>query len=447
MTVEISRLSNFLTGTLSATPSRLMTTIGAVFLMFRIDTRLALIVPLLVPVFYLSLKIVGRKLRRLGEAWQRSEAQVVSLAEEALDMLPATKAYTRERRQTQRYMSAIQTTARIAIREGKIYAALEPLLGLIAALSALMILLLAGQSVKSGEMNAAELFSFIFYAALLTRPVGSLAHLYGQLQTTRGILARLQAVLDEPPETGPIESILKSRARGDICFENIHFGYPDRGPLLCGVNLHIAAGQKVALLGSNGAGKTAIINLLMRYYLPVMGSIVLDGTDVSTLPLGYVRRQIGLVPQSVFLFNGTIRENIAFGADSPDQDRIESAVCLAQARDFIDALPDKMATRIGDRGLRLSGGQRQRIALARALINDPPILIFDEATSMFDEEGEAAFIRACSKALQNRTVIMVTHRPATLALADRVLVLENGQVTEPAAGVAHSGTTRVGCDN
>ena len=148
------------------------------------------------------------------------------------------------------------------------------------------------------------------------------------------------------------------------------------------------------------------------------------------MPIAELRRQIGLVPQSAFLFNGSIRDNIAFGAESPGQDQVDQAARLAQAYDFIMALPDKMDTRIGDRGLRLSGGQRQRIALARALINDPPILVFDEATSMFDEEGEAAFIAACSDALKDRTVLLVTHRPATLELADRVVILEDGRLRE-----------------
>jgi len=184
------------------------------------------------------------------------------------------------------------------------------------------------------------------------------------------------------------------------------------------------------MLGPNGAGKTALINLLMRYYLPRSGTITIDGLDTGLMPANEVRRQIGLVPQSAFLFNGTIRDNIGYGANSPGQDQIDKAARLAQAYDFIMALPEGMDTRIGDRGLRLSGGQRQRIALARALISDPPILVFDEATSMFDEDAENAFIAACSNALNNRTVVVVTHRPATLALADRVVILEDGRLEE-----------------
>ena len=430
MTLEIWRLSTFLTSTLTAIPSRLLATLGAIVLMFRIDARLALIVPVLIPAFYFLLKIVGRRLRSLGEALQEAEAQVVSLGEESIEMLPATKAFTREAAQSERYREALAETVGLSAREGKIYAALEPLIGLTASLAALLILMLAGRGVQSGEINSAELFSFMFYAALLTRPVGALAHVYGQVQTARGTLGRLQEVLGQSAESGVEGSTTSRRSRGDIRFDNVRFSYPGRGELLRGLSLHIAPGETIALLGPNGAGKTAMINLLMRYYRPQSGSISLDGSDIGELPVTELRRQIGLVPQSAFLFNGTIRDNIAFGADSPGEERIERAACLAQAHDFIAALPYGMDTRIGDRGLRLSGGQRQRIALARALINDPPILVFDEATSMFDEEGESAFIEACSDALEGRTVILVTHRPATLALADRAVVLEHGRLVE-----------------
>ena len=430
VTVEISHISNFLTGTLTAIPSKLLTTLGAIILMFRIDARLALIVPMLIPAFYLILKLVGRRLRTLGKAWQVAEAHVIAVAEEALEMMPATKAFNRERAQTERYRSAVQETVAVSVREGRIYAAIEPLIGLIAALTAVGILLLAGLSAQSGQMNSSELFSFIFYAALLTRPVGALAHVYGQVQSVRGILERLQAVLGEAPEIYLDNSSSAQRSSGDIRFTNVRFAYPGRVEVLRGLNLHVASGETVALLGPNGAGKTALINLLMRYYLPQSGTITIDGVDTKLLLASEVRQQIGLVPQSAFLFNGTIRDNIGFGANSPGQDQIDEAARLAQAYDFIMELPEKMETRIGDRGLRLSGGQRQRIALARALINDPPILIFDEATSMFDEAGESAFIEACSNALEDRTVILVTHRPATLALADRVLVLEEGHLSE-----------------
>jgi ABC-type multidrug transport system fused ATPase/permease subunit len=218
--------------------------------------------------------------------------------------------------------------------------------------------------------------------------------------------------------------------RGEIEFDGVDFAYPGRKATLIRVNLHIRAGETIALVGPNGAGKTALINLLLRFYEPRSGRISVDGFDVRSMENATLRRQIGIVPQMAMLFNGTIRDNIAFGALDPSEDQVDEAVRLAQASDFIAALPEGMDTVIGDRGARLSGGQRQRIALARALIKDPPILILDEATSMFDDEGEDRFIAACADSFKDRTVILIAHRPATLALADRVILVEQGSVRE-----------------
>ena len=438
MTFEIQRLSLFVTATLVAIPSRLLTTIGAIILMFRIDGRLALVVPIIVPVFYLVLRFVGRHLHQLGIKLQQAQARGVSLAEEALEMLPATKAFLRERPQFERYRSAVRDVELNTVREGRIYAALEPAIGLIAALAAVALLWSGARGVEAGRMTASELFSFMFYAALLTRPVSALAQVYGQVQSARGTLTRLQSVLDEPAEDVPSDWNVRC-GRGEIAFRNVHFRYPGRERVLAGANLHIRGGETVALVGPNGAGKTALINLLMRYYEPQSGEILIDGENIRDLSLPDVRGRIGLVPQSAFLFNGTIGENIRFGMAHPTDKDVERAARLAQALDFINSLPEGMETLIGDRGVRLSGGQRQRIALARALLDDPPILILDEATSMFDEQGERAFIQACAEALRGRTVILVTHRPATLALAHRIVELEDGRIREIPEGPSRHG--------
>ncbi|MEO7865272.1 MAG: ABC transporter ATP-binding protein [Sphingomicrobium sp.] len=436
MTFEIAGLSDFLTGTLVTIPAKLLTTFGAVVLMFRIDPKLALIVPLLVPAFYLILKIVGWRLRGLAIALQLREAGVVVAAEEMLEMLPATKAFTREAAEAERYRGEVVEASRLRRRQGQIIAVIEPLIGLMAALAAIVVLLLAGSSVGAGHLSPPQLFSFIFYATLLTRPVGGLAHVYGEIQTARGTLGRLQSVFAEPTEAVSQSDSRSTRAIGAIRFDAVHFAYPERDQVLKGLTLDIAAGETVALVGPNGVGKTALINLLMRFYTPQSGTILLDGRDIADMPIADVRRQIGLVPQAPLLFNATIRDNIAFGAEAATDRQVNAAARLAQASGFIATLPEGMETVIGDRGVRLSGGQKQRIALARALLKDPPILVFDEATSMFDDEGEHAFIEACGEALGGRTVILVTHRPATLALADRIVTLEDGAVRPDEAGTA-----------
>ena len=431
-TFEVARLGQFLTGTLVALPARLLTAIGAVVLMFRIDPQLALLVPALVPAFYLVLKIVGRRLRWLAVAAQQAEADVIATIERNLTMIPAIKSFAREDAETSHYRQQVDRSMHIAIQEGRINAALEPLVGLIAASAAVLLLYTAGQNVKSGAMTGVELFSFLFYAALLTRPVGELAHIYGEVQSTRGTLERLQSVLRVGAEPGYAGSIALPAARGDLIFAGVDFTYPGRDQVLRNVNLEIKAGQKVALIGENGAGKTTLVNLLLRFCDPDRGSIRLDGQDISLLQVQDLRRQIGVVPQRAALFNGTVRANIAFGLENASDDQVISAAQLAQAHDFIAALPDGYDTQIGDHGVRLSGGQRQRLSLARALVKDPPILIFDEATSMFDLDGELAFIEASTGGLAGRTVLLITHRPASLAIADRIISVERGSVREVA---------------
>ena len=430
MTYEVARLSQFLTGTLVTLPSQLIMVAGAVILMFRFDHRLALVVPLLVPAFYLILKVIGRRLRGLAQMIQEAEAEVVAIAEENLEMLPAIKAFTREELESARYAKQVRQAMKLSLEESRIYAALQPLIGLIAAITAVLLLFLAGRNVQAGGMSPTALFSFLFYAALLTRPVGALAQVYGQIQTARGTLARLQSVLGQAVEPGYGSTGHLSQARGAISFKGVTFAYPGRDPTLRGIDLDIRPGEVIALTGPNGAGKSTLIKLLLRYYKPAQGEICLDDRDIDSFNVSDLRRQIGLVSQRVQLFNGTIRANIAYGKDDATDTDVEAAARLAQAWEFITELPQGMNTEIGDHGVRLSGGQRQRVALARALVKDPPILILDEATSMYDLEGESAFIAACETALKGRTVILITHRSASLAMADRVICLEAGKLGE-----------------
>ena len=430
MTYELARLSSFLTGTLANTPAQFMTVVGAVVIMARLDGRLALLVPLLVPGFYLTLKVVGRHLRTIAEAIQKAEAEVVAVAEENLEMLPAIKAFAREERETARYAAVVEGAMRLAVRENRIFAALQPTIGFITAAAAILLLYAAGQNVKSGSMSPAELFSFLFYTALLTRPAATLANLYGQIQSARGTMARLQGVLRHEPEQGYDSGDALGPVEGAIAFEHVGFAYPDRGNALRDVSLSILPGEIVAITGANGAGKTTLIHLLLRLYQPLTGKILLDGHDIARFRVQDLRSKIGLVSQRTFLFNGTVRENIAFGLDGASAAAIERAAKLSQAWDFIRALPRGLDTRIGDHGVRLSGGQRQRIALARALVKNPPILVLDEATSMYDLDGEDAFIEACATALAGRTVILITHRPASLAMATRILHLRDGEIRE-----------------
>lgn len=426
MSNEVQNLSTFLTTTLAQLPAMLITAAGAVVVLFAIDPALALVVPLLVPLFFIGLRLLGRRLRALGARVREAEVDVLTRASTDLEMLPAIKAFAVEDKHYARYAAAVERARQLKLGQARITAFIGPAVTLIAALAAIAILVSGNAAIAAGTRSPAELFAFLFYAALLTRPVGSLAGTYGSYQLARGALERLEGVLGLPGEPGYAASGQMTRARGDIAFDSVSFAYPGRPAVLTCFSLGIAAGEIVALTGSNGVGKSTLINLLLRFYEPTAGRLTLDGTDIAALNVKDLRRQFGFVPQRPLLLDGTIAENIAFGLDHPDPQQIERAARLAQAWDFVTRLPEGLATRIGDDGVRLSGGQRQRIALARALLHDPPIYIFDEATSMYDLEGEAAFVEECVKALAGRTVLIITHRPASLALADRIIELTPG---------------------
>jgi ATP-binding cassette subfamily B protein len=287
----------------------------------------------------------------------------------------------------------------------------------------LLLLWLGSDRIATGDLAAAELVSLLLYAMLLSQPLKGLANVYGQVQRTRGAAERIIEFLNEQPEPDDAGTPALPAAKGEIRFEQVRFHYPGGKPVLAGLNLHIDAGETVAITGPNGAGKSTIAHLLMRLTDPDSGHILIDGTDIASVSLTSLRGQIGLVAQHTLLVNGTVAENIAYGQPLVEQAEIEQAARAAHAHDFITQLPKGYETVIGEQGLRLSGGQRQRISLARTLLINPPILILDEATSMFDPAGEEGFIAECRELLGGKTVILITHRPASLALADRVLEL------------------------
>jgi len=429
-TYEVAQLSGFLTTTLARVPATIATAVGATMMLFLIDPVLALVVPVLIPVFFVLLKLLGRRLRKIAARARRSEAQVFVLADSHLQMLTAAKASGAEDRQQAIYVEAVENAREQSFASQKASAAIAPVTALLAGIAAVLLIVAAGPQMGGDQKTPAELLSFLFYAALLTRPIGALTNVYGRWQIAKGTLNRLEAVLQLEEEPGYSGTGELSPAKGAIAFENVHFTYPGRDGPIKGASLNVEAGEIVALVGQNGCGKTTLVKLLLRFYELDSGRIAVDGHDIVNLDVQGLRRQIGYVPQRALLFNGTVRDNLVFGAPHGDPGSIERALELAQAREFVEKLPNGLNTLVGDNGVRLSGGQRQRLSLARTLLADPPILIFDEATSMWDIEGEAAFVETCKDALKGRTVILITHRPASLKLADRIVLVEGGKCRE-----------------
>jgi ABC-type multidrug transport system fused ATPase/permease subunit len=425
---DAERISSFVTGTLVSLLPLTVTFLGALYFLFRIDATIASLALVLVPVFYIVTKLIGRRIRPLSSQWMEIHARMFATLEENLGLLPAIKSFTRESLESERFDRSNRDLLRVAKKNLLAQSLLDPAVRLLAGLGLLLLVYLGTQRLEHGMLQPSDVVSLLLYGMLLTRPVGGLANVYGSVQSTRGAAQRLMeafSVQPEPQEEGATEL---GRIRGRLELRGVRFAYPGREPVLEGLDLVVAAGETVALTGENGAGKSTIVHLLMRFADPDEGQVLIDGIDVRRVTIDSLRRRIGLVAQHVLLLNGSVRENIAYGRPGATIDEIEAAARGARAHDFISALPQGYDTVIGDQGIRLSGGQRQRVSLARALLKDPPVLILDEATAMFDPEGERAFIRECRDVLAERTVILITHRPASLDLADRVLRMESGGV-------------------
>ncbi|VAW85181.1 Lipid A export ATP-binding/permease protein MsbA [hydrothermal vent metagenome] len=427
---DVSVLSHFVTGTLAGLVPMLLTLVGAIVLMALINWEIALLVFLLTPFFYLSLKLMGRKIRPISTNLMQKQADTVAVLDENLGLFPLIKAFVRESVESQRFESSIFHVFYLRQQQLRLQAVLGPVIQLLASLGVLAVLWLSSQYLQAGKLTAPELVSLLFYGLLFSRPVSGLANLYGDIQQARGGAERLLDIFSVLPEPVDDKLVELPIVTGEIDFCDIHFGYPDGRPLFEGLNLHIDAGETVAITGVNGEGKSTLAHLLMRFFDPVSGTVELDGIDLQTVNLASIRRQIGLVSQHVLLLDSSVAENIAYGKPGASAAEIETAARAANAHEFIVSLSSGYHTMIGEQGVRLSGGQRQRLALARALLVEPAILILDEATSMFDPKGEEVFIHESHKQLRSRTVILITHSPASLALADRVMRLENGQMIE-----------------
>ncbi len=426
-------LSHFVTSTLVSLLPLVLTFLGALVLMFRIDAQIALLAALLVPLFILVIKLLGHRLRPLSTQLSHAHASTLAQVEENLNLLPIIKAFTREADESSRYRDQHQHLLQLTTQHLRLQSLLSPCIHFLTGSAIVLLLWLSSQRLVAGALTPAEIVSLLLYGLLLARPVSSLASLYGQIQSTRGAAERLIDVFSIEPEPNDKEKPDLPPIQSEIQLQNIHFHYFERGKIFEGLNLTIQAGETLAITGANGSGKSTLVHLLMRFADPQEGAILIDGIDIRERSIQSLRNQIGLVSQQVLLFNGSVAENIGYSVAGADLEQITEAAKAAHALDFIQKLPHGFDTLIGDQGVRLSGGQKQRLALARVLLKDPPVLILDEATAMFDPKGEQDFIEECHDLLQQCTVILITHRPASLALADRIVHLENGHAQEVAS--------------
>lgn len=420
ITQDTQVISQFVSSTLVGLLPMVLTFVGAFAMMLWLDATIAGLIVLAVPVFILVSRLLARSIRPQSARWMDAQARLTAFTDENLRLIPIIKAFVREPREQQRFATDNKRLLDAACEQVRAQAMMGPAINFLASVSIVGLFWLGISHVDSGQLSSGGLVSLMLYGLLMAQPVSGIASVYGQIQLVRGASERLQGFFQEPAENNADLPALNAGS-GDIEFRDIDFSYPERETLFRKFNLHIAAGETIALTGANGVGKSTLAHLLLRYMEPDKGQVLIDGTDLNTVSRKSVRQTVGLVSQHTLLLNATVRENLVYAKTGASDEEIKAAAELAGATEFINALPDGYDTLVGDQGIRLSGGQRQRLSLARTLLLKPKILILDEATAMFDPKGEAGFIERSREVLTSRTVILITHRPASLALADRVV--------------------------
>ncbi|MCE7042351.1 ABC transporter ATP-binding protein [Dyadobacter sp. CY312] len=434
ITSDVSQLQGLLSFTIAELFRQIATLVVGIAILFYTSWKLTLFMLATFPLLVVASVFFGRHMRRLSKKAQDELAAANVVAEETLQSVNVVKAFTNEHLEINRYTTILQRVVDLSLYAARFRGGFASFVILALFGGIVGVVWFGAGLVQSGEMNLADLFTFILYTTFIGASISGMGDLYAQINKTVGASERLFEILEEPAEISPEESstIPAAMIEGHVSYQNVHFSYPSRRdlPVLKGISFDIQSGEKIALVGYSGAGKSTIIQLLLRFYNYNSGQILIDNKPLTEYGISEIRKNIAVVPQEVMLFGGTIHENILYGKPSATPAEVYDAAKRAHALEFIESFPEKMETIVGERGIKLSGGQRQRIAIARAILKDPKILILDEATSSLDAESEKLVQIALDELMKNRTTIVIAHRLATIRKVDQIYVIKEGQIAE-----------------
>ncbi|GAC16430.1 ABC transporter ATP-binding protein [Aliiglaciecola lipolytica] len=419
-------LSYFLSGVLTGLVPAALLVLGAIFMMAQINLSIALIIIVTVPVFLVAIKIVGRTIRPISEQVIKHQAGAIAIATENFGSMQLVKAFNRQGIESKKFRQNANQVLNLRARLLRIQALISPLIQMIISIGIVFIVVVSALHYQAGELSIPDLITLLMYGLVFAKPMSSFAGLYSQLQQARGSSTRILDVFNVSPESDDKARFDLKCQQGFIQFNDVSFAYKSAEPVLSNVNVTFESGSTNVIIGQNGAGKTSLIHLLMRFMEPNSGTILIDEQNIADCSLVSLRKSIGLVSQDIALCDGNILDNIAYGLPQASEAEIVEAAQLAGADNFISGLKEGYYTQVGENGVLLSGGQRQRISLARALLINPQILLFDERTSFADVAGKHEFTHLLAHSLKEKTIIIVTHDQQLCDVADKIYKIESG---------------------
>ena len=405
--------------------------LGTIFMMLYLNPYLGSIIGAMLIIKAVHSVFVNRKMKRAFRRSREKSGEVSAQAEEALSGIRLVKAFANEQLELERFMRKSNELLRVRTESFAILSYFSGTITFFTNATNLVVLVCGGVMVANDQLALSDFVAFFLYVNIFMKPVFRLLMFTEMYQRGMAGYHRFNEMMQHKVEIDDApDAIAAGEIKGRITFENVTFGYLQDKPVLKHFDLDIAPGEKVAFVGATGAGKTTLASLLLRFYEPTQGRVLLDGVDIKEYKQSYLRNHVGLVQQDVFLFSDSVNFNIAYGKIKASEQEIKQAAKLAAADDFISALPEGYETKVGERGVKLSGGQKQRIAIARAFLKNPPVMVFDEATSALDTKTEKQIQKSLDKLAESRTTLIIAHRLSTIINADRIVVLHNGEIAE-----------------